>query len=224
MTGASIEEMYRLIDFLDELRVPKMNIGNTLPECSGRNWSRLIEYPDVVEIAERLTLYALTKRISFSFITPLPICLKRGRTISNPSVCSAGAYSLIVDTSGQFRPCSTWTLESDTYPNVHSVESLGEVHEQMRRIVQHYVKHQVPHDCRVCADLRECRAACPLYWQVTGINHPHSWDRISALSAPGPEVDRRVGDAHQTLGGDQATEPLPPGPVRVRSGPVGGLE
>lgn len=98
--------MFALVDLLDSLGVVKMNIGNTLPECAGRNWCVMMQYPTVVEIAEQLTLYALTKRIAFSFITPLPVCLKENRTISNPSVCSAGRYSIVMDSDGKFRPCS----------------------------------------------------------------------------------------------------------------------
>lgn len=197
ITRRSIDEMYRIIDLLDELGVPKMNIGNMLPECCARNHALLMEYPDVVAIAENLNLYALTKRIDFSFITPLPLCLKNHRFISNPSVCSAGAYSLIMDPSGQFRPCSTWTFPDIDYPNVHAVATIEEVRRTMKGIVQSWVGSHIPTECSTCEDLPTCRAACPLYWAVAGARTPSCWVETAAAYAALPSKsaadDRRRG-------------------------------
>jgi radical SAM protein with 4Fe4S-binding SPASM domain len=175
MTATSIEEMYRLIDFLDELGVPKMNIGNTLPECAGRNWRVMMEYPTVVELAEHLTLYALTKRIPFSFITPLPLCLKEGRQISNPSVCSAGRYSLVVEPDGRLKPCSTCSGFDEALPRIQQLGSYREAYARMDPLVAEYVNADLPEVCRGCSRFAECKGACPLYWKAEGVASPRDW-------------------------------------------------
>jgi len=175
MTSASVTEMFPLIDFLDQLGVPKMNIGNTLPECAGHNWSVMMQYPMVTEIAEQLTLYALTKRINFSFITPLPMCLKDGRTISNPSVCSAGRVSIVVDSDGTLRPCSVCTSVGDNVFHIQDVKALQEIYGRMDAMVANNVKRDIPNECKECSRLVECRAACPLYWKAKGVTTPSQW-------------------------------------------------
>lgn len=175
MTHTSVQDMFPVIDFLNELGVPKMNIGNTLPECAGRNRKVMMEYPEVVEIAERLTLYALSKRIPFSFITPLPLCLKAGRVISNPSVCSAGRYSMIIDVDGTFRPCSVSNPPGQSLPRVEAGLPHAQVCDQLDVVVSEYVRSDVPIECRRCSQLSECRACCPLYWKVPGVRRPSQW-------------------------------------------------
>ena len=175
MTKNLESEMYSIIDYLDELGVPKMNIGNTLPECTGCNWFNMMQYPYVVDIAEKLTLYALTKRISFSFITPLPLCLKDKRVISNPSVCSAGRVSIVVDCDGSLRPCSVCTTASDGKLRIQEVSDLEEIYHRMDSLVAYYVKDSIPEECKNCDHLSVCRAACPLYWKAKGVSRPTKW-------------------------------------------------
>ena len=175
LTSKSISEMFSIIDLLDELEVQRMSISSTLPECTGRNYSVFLQYPDIVEIAERLTLYALTKRIPFSFITPLPFCLKESRTISNSSTCSAGRYSVIIDTNGAFRPCSVCNPPDDILPSVNSIGSHRAIYEQLSDVVEKYLRKEVPLECLRCSKFRECRAACPLYWKIPGIDTPSKW-------------------------------------------------
>lgn len=151
----SVEEMFRILDLLDELGVPKMNIGNTLPEYAGRNRSMMMQYPEVVEIAEELTLYALTKRVAFSFITPLPLCLKDGRVISNSSVCSAGHYSTVIDTDGTCRPCSVCNPAEWSCPKLHDLASYREIGSCLEKVVREYVCGSVPAECKL---VRECRS------------------------------------------------------------------
>lgn len=177
MTRPFVGEMFRMIDLLDGLGVPKMNIGNTLPECAGRNRSMIMQYPEVVEVAEELTLYALTKRIAFSFITPLPLCLKEGRVISNPSVCSAGHYSTVIDTDGTCRPCSVCNPAEWSFPKLHELESFQQAGSCLEKAVSEYVCGSVPAECKVCPRMPECKAACPLYWKVPGVDSPKSWLR-----------------------------------------------
>lgn len=183
MTKASVREMYSLIDFLDHLGVPKMNIGNTLPECAGHNWAVMMQYPTVVDIAEHLTLYALTKRISFSFITPLPICLKDKRIISNPSVCSAGRVSIVADADGTLRPCSVCTFAKDEALRIQDVKDLKEIYRRMDSIVSDFVKIDIPDECRKCERMSECRAACPLYWKAKGVARPSQWCQDTSVLA-----------------------------------------
>lgn len=178
MTRTSVGEMFRIIDLLDDLGVPKMNIGNTLPECAGRNCSAMMQYPEVVEIAEKLTLYALTKRVAFSFITPLPLCLKHGKTISNPSVCSAGQYSTIIDTDGTGRPCSVCNPADYSCPKLQNLASYGEVASHLEPVVREYVRERIPAECRVCPQLDECKAACPLYWRTPRVATPSQWKAL----------------------------------------------
>lgn len=175
MTGLSTAEMFGVIDLMDSLGVVKMNIGNTLPECAGRNWQVMMQYPAVAEIAEQLNLYALTKRISFSFITPLPVCLKAGHPISNPSVCSAGRYSIVMDPDGTFRPCSACFPPAELLPTVFDVTSFADVYASLRRPVAEFVNSDVPVECHECDRFAECRAACPLYWKAAGVTHPATW-------------------------------------------------
>jgi radical SAM protein with 4Fe4S-binding SPASM domain len=175
MTGTSIDEMYRLIDFLDELGVLKMNIGNTLPECAARNWNVMMQYPVVVELAERLTLYAFTKRIAFSFITPLPLCLKEGRQISNPSVCSAGRYSLVIEPDGKIKPCSVCAGFEDELPSALALGAFNDVYSRMDALVPRFVTDSIPEQCRACSRFFACKGACPLYWKVSGVTEPICW-------------------------------------------------
>jgi radical SAM protein with 4Fe4S-binding SPASM domain len=182
MTRASAPDMFRIIDLLDSLGVTKMNIGNTLPECAGRNCSVMFEYPEVVKIAEQLTLYALTKRIGFSFITPLPVCLKEGRVISNPSVCSAGEYSKIIDTDGRSRPCSVSGPECASR-NVQQSGRQAVLREEIEEIVRQRVRNDIPAECRSCSKFRQCGAGCPLYWKVGGVSTPSMWKREPDLRA-----------------------------------------
>jgi radical SAM protein with 4Fe4S-binding SPASM domain len=175
MTYNVVDDMFSVIDLLDEIGVPKMSIGNTLPECAGRNWKVMMEYPEVVEIAEELTLYALTKRIAFSFITPLPLCLKSGRTINNPSVCSAGAYSTVVDVDGTFRPCSVCEPAGFNLPKASETASYQYVYERLKPVVSGCVQADIPDECRECASFFDCKACCPLYWKVPGVQTPAMW-------------------------------------------------
>jgi radical SAM protein with 4Fe4S-binding SPASM domain len=175
MTRSSVPEMFAMIDLLDELGVVKMNIGNTLPECAGRNWRTLMEYPEVVEIAEQLTLYALSKRIAFSFITPLPHCLKADRVISNPSVCSAGRYSIVVETDGTYRPCSVCNPSVESLPRVDDAP-YGQIHDRLDAVVEQFVRTDIPQECRQCSLLSDCKACCPLYWKVAGVRTPSQWN------------------------------------------------
>jgi len=182
MTKDYENEMYSLIDFLDQLGVPKMNIGNTLPECAGHNWSYMMQYPTVVNIAEHLTLYALTKRINFSFITPLPLCLKENRVISNPSVCSAGRVSIVVDFDGSLLPCSVCTTLKDDKFHIQDVTNLKEIYNKMDSVVAKHVKDDIPHECHQCDLINTCRAACPLYWKANGVAHPLQWHQSKQVS------------------------------------------
>lgn len=175
VTNKSVEEMFDIIDLLDSLDVKKMNISNTLPECAGRNYSVCMNYLEVVEIAEQLTLYALTKRIPFSFITPLPFCLKEERVINNSSVCSAGRYSIVIDTDGVFRPCSVCNPSDESLPSIYSIHSYHTIYEHLSPVIENYLKKDIPEECLSCSKLRECRAACPLYWKVPGIATPSEW-------------------------------------------------
>jgi radical SAM protein with 4Fe4S-binding SPASM domain len=172
-------EMFSLIDLLDQLGVPKMNIGNTLPECAGHNWSFMMQYPTVVDIAECLNLYALTKKISFSFITPLPQCLKENRFINNPSVCSAGRVSIVVDIDGNLMPCSVCTSMKDDKLNIQDVSNLNEIYHHMDSLVSKHIKNDIPAECLLCNKLDTCRAACPLYWKANGVAHPLQWVQSS---------------------------------------------
>jgi len=175
MTVDRVREMFDVIDFLDALGVPKMNIGNTLPECAGRNYGAMLQYPQVVEIAEQLTLYAMTKRVNFSFITPLPLCLKQGRVVSNPSVCSAGRVSTVVDPDGILRPCSVCTSIATRPIRVEDVASLDDAYSRMDEAVAVSVVDGVPAECATCPRRAECRAACPLYWKARGVLTPSQW-------------------------------------------------
>lgn len=175
VTNMSVGEMFDIIDLLDSLGIQKMNISNTLPECAGRNYSVCMSYPEVVEIAEQLTLYALTKRVPFSFITPLPFCLKEKRIISNSSVCSAGQYSIVIDTDGTFRPCSVCYPFNASLPSIYSVQSYHTIYEHLSPVIENDLKKDIPGECLSCLKLRECRAACPLYWKVPGIATPSRW-------------------------------------------------
>jgi radical SAM protein with 4Fe4S-binding SPASM domain len=168
------DEAFRLIDFLAEVGVPKMNIGNTLPENGGANRSVLVEYPAVVQIAEELTLYALTRSIGFSFITPLPLCLKGGRVLSNPSVCSAGSYSIVMNADGTLRACSVCLAGG---PHVASLRTYADAGPLLRPFVEREVRSHVPDDCLRCESLDACRAACPLYWKVPGVLPPSAWPK-----------------------------------------------
>jgi radical SAM protein with 4Fe4S-binding SPASM domain len=191
MTGLSTRQMFALIDLVDSLGVVKMNIGNTLPECAGLNWQVMMQYPTVVEVAEQLNLYALTKKIAFSFITPLPVCLKANRPISNPSVCSAGRYSIVMDPDGTFRPCSACFPPAELLPTVFDVESFADVYARLRQPVAEYVNADVPSECRKCDHFAECRAACPLYWKAAGVTHPLTWaTRITIPQTPKMETNR----------------------------------
>ena len=174
-TNLSMNEMYAIIDLLDSLGVKKMNIGNTLPECSGRNFSILMDYRDVVDIAEKLTLYAMTKKISFSFITPLPFCLKENKIISNPSVCSAGQYSVVIDINGELRPCSVCNPLDVSFPKIESLDSYNSVYSKLKPTIENYLNKEVPPECKSCSRLSECKAACPLYWKIPGIATPSQW-------------------------------------------------
>lgn len=174
MTRSCIDEMFRVIDLLDQLQVPKMNIGNTLPECAGRNHVAMMEYPEVVEIAEQLTLYALTKRIAFSFITPLPLCLKENRVISNPSVCSAGQYSTVIDVDGRCKPCSVCD-PSTGCPGIGKLATFADAGTALEEVVNNAVRDDIPGECNACSKRSACRAACPLYWKVPGVTTPRAW-------------------------------------------------
>jgi radical SAM protein with 4Fe4S-binding SPASM domain len=186
MTGTSIDEMFRLIDFLEELGILKMNIGNTLPECAARNWNVMMQYPEVVELAERLTLYALTKRIAFSFITPLPLCLKEGRQISNPSVCSAGRYSLVIEPDGRIKPCSVCAGFEDELPSVFELGVFNDVYSRMEALVMRFVTDGIPKECRTCSRFFECKGACPLYWKASGVTAPLRWESTGQGEMCGP--------------------------------------
>jgi radical SAM protein with 4Fe4S-binding SPASM domain len=185
LTPQYAEEMFRIIDLLAELGVPKMSVGNMLPEGGGCNRAMLCEYPDVVEYAERLTLYALTREIAFSFITPLPACLKRGRVVSNPSVCSAGGYSIVMDTDGTLRACS---VSRTPGPNVRELRSFRDASRLLEPAVIRELHERVPAECRACPTLADCRAACPMYWQVPGARPPSAW--ASALAGTGGGAGR----------------------------------
>ena len=172
LTPERPDDLFRLVDFLAELGVPKMNVGNVLPENGGCNRPLLVEYPAVVDLAEQLTLYALTRPIGFSFITPLPLCLKRGRVISNPSVCSAGGYSIVMDVDGTLRACSVCLAGG---PHVAGLRALQDAGPLLRPFVERDVRCQVPAECLRCESLAACRAACPLYWKIPGVRTPSAW-------------------------------------------------
>jgi len=181
LTSTSIDEMFAIVDLLDALGVQHMSISSTLPECTGRNYSVFMIYPHVIEIAERLTLYALTKRIAFSFITPLPFCLKEKRIIRNSTICSAGHYAVIIDTDGTFRPCSACNLQSNNLPSIKSIESHRAIYDQLNDIFEKYLRKDTPLDCLKCLKFRDCGAACPLYWKIPGIDTPSKWTISDAI-------------------------------------------
>jgi radical SAM protein with 4Fe4S-binding SPASM domain len=192
MTRLSVHQMADVIDMLDSMGVAKINIGNTLPECSGKNCGIIMEYPDVVEIAEQLNLYALTKRAAFSFITPLPLCLKEGRVISNPSVCSAGNYSIVMDYDGTFRPCSVCFPPKQDLPRLHHVNNLQAVHKMFGEIVPNYVSEALPQECRECKRLSDCKGACPLYWKMPWVRSPQHWEHTPLESETKNEGHRPI--------------------------------
>ena len=149
-----------------------MSIGSTIPECTGRNYSVFMRYPDVITIAERLTLYALTKHIAFSFIAPLPFCLKENRIIRNITTCSAGHYAAVIDSDGTFRLCSACNSQR-IHPQ--AMGSLPLIYGQLNEALEKYLKKYVPSECLKCSKLVECKAACPLYWKIPGIDTPSQW-------------------------------------------------
>jgi len=176
LTNTSIKEMFDIIDLLDTLGLKQMSINNAMPEFAGRNYSVGMSYPKVVEIAEQLTLYALTKRVSFAFITPLPFCLKEKRIINNPSICSAGQLeTTTIDNNGVLRPCSVCNPPNELLPLIDSIPSYQAIGEHLNPIIKNYLNKNIPTECLNCSKLRECKAACPLYWKVPDIATPSEW-------------------------------------------------
>lgn len=175
MTSTSINEMFKLIDLLDTLHVRNMSISNTTPECTGRNYSVLMSYPNIIEIVEKLTLYALTKSISLNFISPLPFCLKEQRIINGFRTCGAGYNAALIDTDGTLRPCSACNPLDIALPSIELIGSYYAIHDKLSDVIEKYLTKYIPQDCVKCSKFRQCKAACPLYWKIPGIDTPSKW-------------------------------------------------
>jgi radical SAM protein with 4Fe4S-binding SPASM domain len=118
-----------------------------------------------------LKVEVVTKRIAFSFITPLPMCLKEKRVISNPSVCSASHYFVVIDVDGTFRPCSVCNPLDISFPKIESATTYQTVYDKLKPVIETYLTKDIPAECQRCKKTRRMQSRLPIILESTRHNN-----------------------------------------------------
>jgi len=160
--AARLHEMVGLVRRLGLTRL-SMNLLIPCGRASNKNdvW---MPYSDVGEYIIQVKHRAEEQGIKFLWYSPVPMCIFNpiAHGLGNKA-CAAITGLLSIDPAGNIIPCSSWR---EPVGSLLHTDFADIWHSARLRCYKH--AEYAPDECRQCVHFKECKGACPLYWQAVG--------------------------------------------------------
>ncbi|NLJ40873.1 MAG: radical SAM protein [Clostridiales bacterium] len=162
--------------FAKEIGVERFSANLIIPAGRGDDKSLQVSYTEIGGMVIDLKSMAQSTGVEFMWYSPTPVCLFNPITSGfGNKGCSACEGLLSLDPQGNVLPCSSWSepIGNILEEGFHAVWS-------KKRSQWIRAKESAPDECKACKDFALCQGACPLYFNVHGVDELHrSWLSMS---------------------------------------------
>lgn len=165
LSKSNIASMLEMVNLAKRLGMSRLSMNLLIPCGRAANDKDIwMPYSEIGDHILSVKHYAEEQGIKFLWYSPVPLCIFNpiAHGLGNKA-CAAITGLLSVDPAGNVIPCSSWhepvgSLLRNSFADLWQSEKLD-----CYKRVQY-----APHECDRCVYFKECKGACPLYWQAVG--------------------------------------------------------